>query len=60
MKSVIRCLFAVCFVAYICGVKYKKPVLRYGGISAGELPFFKFAGKVCPFCFVGYSFGDLN
>lgn len=49
MKSVIRLFVVVCFVAYICGIKYKKPVLRYGGISARELPFFKFAEKVYRF-----------
>lgn len=45
MESVI-CLCGVCFVAHICGVKYKQPVLRCGGISAGESPFFKFTEKV--------------
>lgn len=29
MKSVIH-LCVCCFVAYVCGVKYKQPVLRYG------------------------------
>lgn len=56
MRSVIRFLLAVRCVAYICGVEYKKPVLRCGGISAGDLTISQVCRKSLPILLCGIFF----